>query len=417
MRVLAVGFMLLSACAPAEPHSTTQPAPTAAEPKLTLFDPDPTHLWNRLFARLNSWAPVGGGDPQLFVDLPHWPGSIDELSGESQRSASALLNELLTSGAKGQIRDPLARAVLQSNLLMLYEWAVAAKVGSLRPLLAGVMRRVALTNEEIRSLPDTYRVALASKKFPAAFDPDRPDDAFLPPDLLDPAGPWAILADGDGPDRKPIALKHASFFGGRSEFLVFARAPGDRDATRDYLNTLMAHQRELDVPAPPVGTHFALLRRMILVDASGQLRCTTLVESLQIRVFGAYPGGRTITGRNQRLFALTLRREDLLQGRGGALIAVSPQDFDVGQTSFLGTVTATPGRLELPKSRTLDSCVVCHLRPGVLESFQRSSVLDLPRSRVRRVELVEEEDRILADAGLRQALTLLKSDWKASETR
>ncbi len=417
MRFLVVGLILLGTCAPPEPVPQAHSASVVREQNLTLFDPDPAHLWNRLFSRLNTWAPAEGGSPQLFLDLPRWPGPIADLSSKSQRSASPLLAEFLSTGAEQQIRDPLARAVLQSNLLLLYEWAVAAKVDSLRSPLAAVLRRVALTPEEIRGLPDTYRCAVTSQSYPAAFDPSKPDDAFLPPDLLDRAGPWVIVGDGDVPNRKPIAQKHAAFFGGRSEFLVLVRAPGGREATIEYVNALIAHQKEADVPDPPAGTHFALLRRMLLLDASGQLRPTPIVESLQMRVFGAYPGGRTITGRNQRLFAFTLKREDLLRGRQGGLVAVSPQDEDVGQSIFLGTLTTSPGRSELPRSRVLDSCVVCHLRAGALESFQRVSVLDLPRSHLRRMEVGQEEERILADAEGRPAFKALKSDWKASEAR
>lgn len=406
-------------CSPQDVGSRSPVAvpPLSLEPKVTLFDPDPVHLWNRIYLKLNSWAPSWGSPSQLLVNAPHWPGVADDLSGESQRAAGVLLDEFITSRAERMVQDPLKRAIFQSNLWLLYDWAIAAKVTSLRPRLANVMRRVALTEEEIHDLPDNYNAAVASKAYPPTFDAVHPDEGFLPPDLLDPAGPWILLGDGEGAGRKPIALKHASFFGGRSLFLVFVRVPGDRNSTLAFVNSLIAHQKQLAVPSAPVGTHFALVRRILVLDASGRVRSTHLVESLQMRVYGIYPGGRAILGNNQRLFEFSLRREDLLGGLRGGLCAIAAEDAEVGQSVFLGTYGHPSTHSELPTTRPLAFCTVCHSGAGAVESFQRLSVLDLHRSELRPVSIQEEEERTIAESETQSSFKLLKLDWAAAEHR
>jgi hypothetical protein len=83
-------------------------------------------------------------------------------------------------------------------------------------------------------------------------------------------------------------------------FLVFARLPGGRTATLAYFKKLAempplfvcmqepGWQQPMDVwnpqvPQFPVGTEFALVRKMVLPDREGRLRLTPVTESVQIR--------------------------------------------------------------------------------------------------------------------------------------
>lgn len=67
-----------------------------------------------------------------------------------------------------------------------------------RRRIARLMRRIALTPEEIRALPDNLSAAVSSGRHAKAFDPAEPDRPFLPADLLDPRGPWVLLGREDG---------------------------------------------------------------------------------------------------------------------------------------------------------------------------------------------------------------------------
>ena len=63
--------------------------------------------------------------------------------------------------------------------------------------LAPIVKRLALSPDELAQLPDTYVRALQNHEFPAAYDPANPSQAFLPPDLFDTRGPWVCLGAPD----------------------------------------------------------------------------------------------------------------------------------------------------------------------------------------------------------------------------
>ena len=122
----------------------------------------------------------------------------------------------------------------------MFDWAAArqdtqaAERRALEMRLARMIRRVALTKDQIAHLPDTYAAAVTSGAFPPRADPRALDRAFLPPDLLDPHGPWLDINDSF---TEPIAPQHAATFS-HSEFHVRLTVPGGAAATADYLKTL-----------------------------------------------------------------------------------------------------------------------------------------------------------------------------------
>ena len=143
-----------------------------------------------------------------------------------------LLDEFLADGHK-LVNDPVKRAVFQHDLWAMFDWAVfpygnfytgqSLRTGPLQERLARAIRKLAPSKAEADALPDTFSAAVKSKAFPSAFDPARPNDPFLPPDLFDPAGPW-VCVTGPRDLPTPIASEHARVFAGRSVFLVFIHA-------------------------------------------------------------------------------------------------------------------------------------------------------------------------------------------------
>jgi hypothetical protein len=147
--------------------------------------------------------------------------------------------------------------------------------------LGPIVRRLAPSPEQLAALPDTYADALQRHEFPAAYDPAFPNRAFLPPDLLEPAGPWVCLG---APEQELAAPTHDASFVARSDFFVFARLPGGREATLAYYRQLAEMKTPLfvrmqvpgwkdpadvwnpQVPQFPAGTEFALVRQMVLPD-------------------------------------------------------------------------------------------------------------------------------------------------------
>jgi hypothetical protein len=87
--------------------------------------------------------------------------------------------------------------------------------------LADAIRRLAITSEQVRALPDTYVAALAAQQFAPAYDPLNSRQPFLPPELFRSDGPWVCLSAYSD---EPTAMVH---FSGRSRFLVFMRLLGD----------------------------------------------------------------------------------------------------------------------------------------------------------------------------------------------
>lgn len=241
---LFLGFTLclFAGCSPA-----VADPPTKAD-QITHYDQDPAHLWNRLHALLLT-RPDGDGqmvgrdtlDPVVF------PTTKRLLEGPTHAEAVKLLDEFLAGGHQ-LVRDPVKRAVMQRDLWAVFDWAaypfgnfyngqIETRTGPLQERLAQAIRKLALSKAEAEALPDTYALAVKSKAFPVGFDPAKPNDPFLAPDLFDPAGPW-VCVTGPRDLSAPVASEHARVFAGRSAFLVFIRLPMGRKATLGYLDKL-----------------------------------------------------------------------------------------------------------------------------------------------------------------------------------
>ena len=148
----------------------------------SIYEPNPNHIWNRLYDVLlirKDQTGVAYGvdalDPLLWWRTEHL------LLGSSHQQALSILDEFLRTHGENEIRDPVKRALFQHNLWAVLDWSVAIGGGhdaerrELQIRLAEVLRRLALTSDEIKLLPDNYTQAVASGAFAREYDPTHRD--------------------------------------------------------------------------------------------------------------------------------------------------------------------------------------------------------------------------------------------------
>ena len=375
----------------------------AAEVAAPLYDRDPNHIWNRvhysLLVRRSSVGVQYGSDT---VDPLLWTNTKFLRRGRSQRLALECLDEFLKTHGEKLITEPTKRAVFQHDLWAVFDWAAteggeSASSQALLKRIAQVMRRVALTPEQVSALPETYGAAVASHEFPAEYDPANPQRPFLPPDLLQPDGPWVCLTAYSA---EPTAIAH---FSGRSRFLVFLRLPGGRQATLEYLRKLFTSPEplflqdtvpnskllNLRLPQFPPNTEVALLRQMIVVDTDGHLLPTAVTESVQLRVYHAVTSGSPYinyhngpASRDQDFFEFRLARPALFARSGGGLRAVQPAEKEFSPLFSFGIDPFETSRkndwwIRQP-GEILARCRGCHADSGIHSVQSRERWLGPP---------------------------------------
>ncbi len=245
-----------------------------------LFHPDAQHISNRLYRELHVRKEPNGKEHGCdALDPLLWSRTSYLLDGKSWAQALGLADEFLRTHAERQISDRTKRAMLQRDVWAIFDWADQSDLPhqterrELIARLAPIVKRLALSPDELAQLPDTYVRALQNHEFPAAYDPANPSQAFLPPDLFDTRGPWVCLG---APDHDLAAPLHDLSFTARSIFFVFARLPGGRAATLTYFKQLAEMKLSLfvrmqepgwpqpmdvwnpKVPQFPVGTEYPM---------------------------------------------------------------------------------------------------------------------------------------------------------------
>jgi hypothetical protein len=377
------------------------------------YDPNPAHIWNRLYdALLIREGPTGAKYGEDSLDPLLW-GNTKHLLAHDR--ALRVLDQCLETHAENLIHDSVKRAIMQRDLWAVFDWSVQREPGDedepayqkerqeLQIRLAQVLRRLALTSKEVEALPDNYAEAVASKTVAQEYDPDHRDPAFLPPDLFDPRGPW-VLISGNGSE--PVAKRHVSDFSGRSRFLVFVRLPGGRKSTLDYFQTLWnlpqppippsgrnarVQVQDLQVqalPQFPAGTQVALVRQMTLFDDRGNLVPAPITESVQIRVY------RTITASKenryesqdfeelsrrsgQAFYEFTLSRPQLFAGKAGGLRTTGrdEREFLVRADDPFEPLAKNLIPLRLRTESIFLQCAICHSAGGINSLESRSRLL------------------------------------------
>jgi hypothetical protein len=265
------------------------------------------------------------------------------------------------------------------------------------------LRRLALSPDEIKALPDNYAQSVASGTFAMEYDPKQPERPFLPPDLFDPRGPWVCIAPSPESDTG-VAPMHIFNFSGRSGFFVFVRLPEGRKATFDYFQRLWnfpqpyvqgpdfaADQATVnpDLPSFPTGTQVALVRRMTVFDNQGNLAASSITESVQIRVyraittaqernFGNGDMAQILRNSGQDFFEFKLSRPLLFSGKHGGLRAVGRDEKELSTFQQKGDDLIERRHREPDSSSKLpelQTCVWCHNGGGVQSLNSRANLL------------------------------------------
>src|SRR5271154_4547746 len=151
---------------------------------VTIYDPDPGHIWNRLHATffVREDLPETALLPDA-LDPPFWYHTTYLLTQPSHKNALRVLDEFLQTHADNLIRDPVKRAILQRDLWAVFDWSAGRALGSdeerreLQGRLGEALQRLALTHGQIGSLPDNYAQAVASEEFSKEYDPQHRDRA------------------------------------------------------------------------------------------------------------------------------------------------------------------------------------------------------------------------------------------------
>ena len=393
--------------------------PGHAEDAVRLYDADPGHLWNRMYAALFIRR---GADNQTYgedaLDPLYWSETRHLLEGDSNIRATRLLDEFIATHGEKLIQESLERALFQMDLWSLFDWAAtrnryqqtpfhAAEAQQLSMRLATVIRRLSLTRQEINSLPDNYSSALAHHGFPPNFNKEKPEESFLPPDLFKEDGDWVCVQTQPEPLPAPV---HTREFGGRSAFLLFINLPKGRRETLDYLEKLnhftepwifdktrmeekgaqlfarvMPHSFNPEIgpwvnpemPQFPTGTKFALVRRALLIDDQGELVASPLTQSLQMRVYITIDAKRG-DGGQQALFEFKLFRSDLIASKAGGLRATAKGDSEfstflqigIDPFEFKSQNHAAPAD---PRNPAL-GCLQCHGAMGIFSILSHSQL-------------------------------------------
>lgn len=344
------------------------------------------------------------------VDPLLWPGSKHVLLGAKYKEAIGLLHEFLTSHAERLVRDPLARAVFQRNLIAVFHWVAepiivgdhslkccaecrGSAVGcfkertQLAELLAMTIKAVAISTDEIHRLPDNYRALEATKTA---------DELYLP------GGPiFTLIGRDDGMAAAPI---HSSNFP-MSEFLVYLRLPPTGPAATEYIeatrifsrsraqlvSSSAGSAREFDPrrdncllegscepPQFPADTETVLVRRAILVSNEGDPVLSPITETIQLRRYRSIPDRHAAFERahDPQVAEFRLSQRALLEGQQ-SLRRVADDEKDFPTFNTHGLDFFEPGWPEAetlgsqsnggrfgPSSRVLE-CRACHENPGV----------------------------------------------------
>ena len=200
--------------------------------------------------------------------------------------------------------------------------------------VAGIMKRLELTEDEVRALPNAFQVVGDKKLYPKSFDPSAPSEPFFPVDLLDKDGPWVTFAQEE--EASAGGRAHTSFVQYRSIFTLHLRAPDGRDAGEKFLREWTKSEGKMLIPS---GTTTALLRRALVPTRSGNLMVSPFVESLQLRA---------VAPEKDHRFKFTLDRAEFLAGKLG--LKPLGKDDPVDTSSFESIIL--PNRMALEQSTT-----------------------------------------------------------------
>ena len=369
---------------------------------LPLFDENPAHLWNRLYAVFYIRPRVLPATPDHPETIRYEGGDVIEFlawgkteywsSPEVFAKINPLLDEFLTTNGARLIRDPLKRAVLQHDLWAPFDHLIdlnnrrqgdretRARRSVLCSKLARCMDQLALSTTEIEGLPNTYELAVASGQFPAAHHQDA-SVSYLPHTLLTDRQEWVEI-DFYVPETHEDILDrfislHARNFMGRSYYRIFYRFPEGRKQVTDYLSELEAKgvdwkksaqhgfgQFLKEKPEIPVQTEVLLLQLMMTMDDQHRPTPTNIVESVQIRVFCNLDGASTPptnTGVGVNILDHRLQRHLLFDGLKAGGLHREPEELPQYRVAIDGAKQTAPDWGFADKVVLFQQCTDCHM--------------------------------------------------------
>ena len=134
---------------------------------IAVYDENPSHIWNRLYAALRVREdPQGNKYGEDSLDPMLWRETEHLLSQPSAGLALRTMNEFLRIRAETLIESPLKHAILQHDLWAVFDWSVQQYSWRGRPRydnekrelqtrLVEVLRRLALTRNRSNPCPTT----------------------------------------------------------------------------------------------------------------------------------------------------------------------------------------------------------------------------------------------------------------------
>lgn len=323
---------------------------------------------------------------------------------------------------------PLKRAILQHHLWCVFDWttipanrnsftpskfrAMESRVSSdelfqLQRLFASTIRKLALSHQDILHLPSPLKATIAANTYSSDVDSEDAMMPYLPADVIDSDGPWVCI---HRPDYPVPATLHAEATDFRSAFLILLRLPGGRQETIEYLTALNAFQQPwlpgkqepfVNIPGHqdlfrpglhanprtpnfPVGTQVALVKQALLIEESGKLVVSPLIQSVQLRTYLNVSVDRRLNnpglGPSQAVAEFVLQPRQMMQGKTPMRAVVS------GERHHTSTfVHSDP--IENPRANNrghaprLQSCIACHSAAGIhsinsrAQLFQTSNAL------------------------------------------
>lgn len=389
---LACLVAALFLCALTVPHAQEPPAsyrPARVEP---VYSKDPADSWNRIFYILFSRrfqvymttdfpesAPfetsASDGDlrvsTRLFERIETGDRAIDPLyyppydsrEGRTQLLEDPTYSEFMAAMqealADSSPRAPLARAWMQSDLWSAYDIlseplfkedrSVEREMRHAAALdaLARLIRKIALTPEEIQSLPDNYSPAR---------------NALALPDLFNLQSGWVQIQWF--PEHA-----HDAAAGYRRFSRIFVKPVHSAMSTQKLLDGLRNPERN---PADSLDGA-AILIQLILIDSHGKLTPTHLTSEVEFRLFEKNPNGAF---KKTQIRVCEISRGLLLrQAATGGLVSEdeSVQAFSGGYSfaapGFTEGGTTAKERPVVVKLRS--RCISCHgLDATALMSFE-----------------------------------------------
>lgn len=382
---------------------------------LPLFDADPQHLWNRLFAAFYirpRVLPAQDGQPAVtryeggdVIEFLAWGRTDYWSSAEVYDRVNPLIDEFLEHKGAQLLSDPLKRAVFHHDLWAVYDHLIDQNIkrrGDLatrhrRDILCGKLARclsqLALSTAVIEQLPDTYPLAVRSGAFVTSHDFDSTRN-YLPTGLLDDPETWVEIDFYQPKTHEDISDRfvtlHTQSLQGRSYYRIFYRFPEGRPQVADYLKLLeetgidwkkaanegfIATRKE--APRIPVGTEVVLLQLMMTINDQGQPVPTNVVESLQMRVFcniDGSPKPPTNTGVGVNILDYRLKRHLLFHGLKAGGLEREPEEMPQYRVAIDGLSLKAPDWGHADKTVLFQQCVDCHMG----RRLERLAVASIP---------------------------------------